>query len=172
MNSTGSRDKAMAPTTILVLKRTPSCSLLLSAQRRSTVRMRIMKNTRNAAVIKLETADRGNSWRQFPGSKGTSNEPNVNTAASSSVRSAAPMPKLQRCLGSRELIKKPESPAAEKNAADTHCNEDCVCGNTPCRCEQSGRGIHYTAARRQQGCVQRAGGFLRTSASAWRADGA
>src|SRR5713101_2991563 len=168
MNSTGSSDNAIAPTTILVLKRAPSCSLLRSAQSRSTVRMRIMKNTRHAAVVKLETAYRGNSWRQFLGSKGTSSEPNVNTAASSRVRSAAPIPKVQRCFGSSELINKPPLRAAERSAADTRCNEDCVCGNTPCRCEQSGRGIHYTAAHRQEGCLQKAGGFLRSFAPAWR----
>src|ERR1700687_3419420 len=97
--------------------------------------------------------------RQFLGSNGTSSEPNVNTAASSKVRSAAPMPNVQRCFGSSELITKPaESRAAERNTADTHCSEDCVCGSTPYRCEQSGRGIHYTAVRRQEGCVQRARG--------------
>src|SRR4029077_6360385 len=169
MNSTGSSDNAMAPTTILVLKRAPSCSLLRSAQRRSTVRVRISRKTRRAAVIKLETAYSAMASRQFLGSKGTSSEPNVNTAASSRARRAAPMPKVQRCFRSSELIKNPESRAAERSAADTHCNEDCVCGNTPCRCEQSGRGIHYTAARRQESCVQRAGGFLRNSAPAWRA---
>src|ERR1700756_2351414 len=158
MKSTGSSDRAMAPTTILVLKRAPSCSLLRSAQRRRTVRIRIMKNTRKAAVIKLETAYSGNSCRQFPGSKGTSSEPNVNTAASNNVSSAAPIPKVQRCFGSSELIEEPASRAVERSAAGTLCSEDCECGNTPCRCEQSERDIHYTALRLRTGCVQRVRG--------------
>src|ERR1700730_1918264 len=170
MNSTGSNDKAMAPTTILVLKRAPSCSLLRSAQRRSTVRVRIKRKTSRAAVIMLETAYRAIASRQFFGSKGTSSEPNVNTAASSNVASAAPMPNVQRCFGSSELIEKPALPAVEKNAAGIRSSEDCECGSTPCRCEQSGRGIHYTAARHVKGCVQRAGGFLRRSVQAWQVD--
>src|SRR5579859_996431 len=103
--------------------------------------------------------------RQFLGSNGTSREPNVNTAASSSAKSAAPIPKVQRCFGSSELIGKPASPAAERDAADIHCNEDCGCGNTPCRCEQSGRGIHYTAAHLQGGYVRIIGGFARSDRS-------
>ena len=101
MNSTGSKDKAIAPTTILVLKRAPSCSLLRSAQRRSTVRVRIRRKTSSAAVIRLESAYSAIASRQFFGSNGTSSEPNVNTAASSRVSSAAPIPKVQRCFGSR-----------------------------------------------------------------------
>src|SRR6267378_4519557 len=116
MNKMGSSDRAMAPTTILVLKRAPSCSLLRSAQRRSTVRVRIRRKTSRAAVIKVETVYRAMASRQLLGSKGTSSEPNVNTAESSSVRSAAPIPNVQRCFGSSELIEKPESHAAERSA--------------------------------------------------------
>src|SRR6202040_655391 len=158
-------------TTILVLKRAPSCSLLRSAQRRSTVRAGNRNKRRSAAVIKIETAYSAMASRQFFGSNGTSSEPNVNTAASSRVSSAAPIPRVQRCFGSSELIENPASLAVRKNAADTRCSEDCDCGNTPCRCEQSGRGIHYTVARHLKGCVQRAGGFLRRSAQAWQVDG-
>src|ERR1700732_898432 len=164
MNSTGSKDKAIAPTTILVLKRAPSCSLLRSAQRRRTVRIKISPKTNRAAVTKLDTERSARVSRQFFGSKGTSSEPNVNTAASSNASNAAPMPKVQRCFGSSELIRKPVSPAVKKNAADSRCSEDCECGNTPCRCEQSGRGTHYTAARRPKGCVQTGGVILRRSA--------
>src|SRR5246127_1542565 len=170
MKSTGSSDRAMAPTTILVLKRAPSCSLLRSAHRRSTVRVRINRKTSRAAVIKVETVYRAMASRQLLGSKGTSSEPNVNTAESSSVRSAAPMPSVQRCFGSSELIKRPESRAAERNAAGIHCSEDCVCGNTLCRCERSGREIHYTVPHRQEDCVQRAGESLHNPESASRAD--
>src|SRR6266436_1647193 len=156
----------MAPTTILVLKRAPSCSLLRSAQRRSTVRVRIRRKTSRAAVIKVETVYRAMASRQLLGSKGTSSEPNVNTAESSSVRSAAPIPNVQRCFGSSELIEKPASSAAEGNARGTHCSEDCLFGNTPFRCEQSGHEIHYTAGRRWEGCVQRLSVFPRNCASA------
>src|SRR5258707_11459136 len=110
--------------------------------------------------------------RQFLGSKGTSSEPKVNTAASNRVRSAAPMPKVHRCFGSSELIENPESRAAEGIAADIRCNADCACGHTPCRCERSERGIHYTVARPERGCSRRAGEFLRRSVAKWRDDAA
>src|SRR6266404_4917859 len=172
MKSTGSSDRAMAPTTILVLKRAPSCSLLRSAHRRSTVRVRIKRKTSSAAVMKVETVYNAMASRQLLGSKGTSSEPNVNTAESSSVRSAAPIPSVQRCFGSSELIEKPESRAAEKSAAGIHCSEDCVCGNTPCRCERSRREIHYTVPHALAGYVRRPCEFLRNPALRWPLDGA
>src|SRR6266853_4957908 len=166
MNSTGNSDRAIAPTTILVLNRAPSCSLLRSVHRRSTVRVKMSRKTSRAAVIKLETAYRAIASRQLLGAKDTSSDPNVNTAESSRVRSAATMPNVQRCFGSSELIARPASSAAEGNEGGTHCSEDCLFGNTPFRCEQSGRGIHYTAARRSEGCVQKVGGFPRNCAPA------
>src|SRR6266849_2742752 len=172
MNTMGSSDKAMAPMTILVLKRAPSCSLLRSAQRRKTVRVRIRPKTRSAAVVKLETAYSAMASRQFFGWNGTSREPKVKTAARSSASSAAPMPRVQRCFGSSELIMEPESFPAGKHAAGTHRNEDCSRGNVPCRYERSGRGIHYTAARREGGCSRRGDGFLRRSAAERRVDDA
>src|SRR5271163_2929692 len=105
MNRTGSNETAIAPTTIFVLNRAPKCSLLLSAQSRSVLRVRISPKTRSAAVMKLETAYSVSASRQFFGSKGTSSEPNVNTAASSSVRKTPPITKRQRCLESRRLIR-------------------------------------------------------------------
>ncbi len=81
MKTMGSSDRAMAPTTILVLKRAPSCSLLRSAQRRKTVRVRISPKTNSAAVMKLETAYSAMASRQFPGSKGTAREPGALIAA-------------------------------------------------------------------------------------------
>src|SRR6267154_3014785 len=166
MNSTGKSERPIAPTTILVLKRAPSCSLLRSVHRRRTVRIRMSPKTRRAAVTKLDTERSAIVSRQFFGSNGTSSEPNVKTAASSKARSAAPVPKVQRCFGSSELIERCASSAAEGNAGDTHCSEDCLFGNTPFHCEQSGRGIHYTATRRWEGCVQKVGGFLRNCAPA------
>jgi hypothetical protein len=56
MKTTGKREMATAPTTILVLKRAPSCSRLRSAQRRRTVRETIKAKTISAAVMNEETA--------------------------------------------------------------------------------------------------------------------
>src|ERR1700730_5718636 len=104
MNTTGSREIAMAPTTILVLKRAPSCSLLRSAQRRTTERVRIKKKTSAAAVMKLETANRAILARQLPGSNGMSSDPKVKTAARSRESRMPPIARLQRCLGWSELM--------------------------------------------------------------------
>src|ERR1035438_8830577 len=113
MKTTGRRDSAMAPTTILVLNRAPNCSLLRSAHKRTTERVRIKKKTKAAAVIKLETANRAILARQLPGSNGTSSDPKVKTAASSSDSSTPPIARLQRCLGCSELIKPHSPPAPE-----------------------------------------------------------
>src|ERR1700690_1155089 len=104
MNTTGSRESAMAPTTILVLKRAPSWSLLRSAQRRTTERTRMRPKTRAAAVIKLETANSESLARQLPGSNGTSSEPKVKTAARSRDSRIPPIARLQRCLGGCGLM--------------------------------------------------------------------
>jgi hypothetical protein len=56
MKMIGKSEMAIAPTTIFVLKRAPSCSLLRSTQSRTAVRNRMSRNTRNAAVMKLDTA--------------------------------------------------------------------------------------------------------------------
>ncbi len=96
---------AIAPTTIFVLKRAPSCSRLVSAHRRKTVRPKIRPKTNSAAVIKLETAYKGINVRQLLGSNGTSSEPKVKTAARSRVSRTPPMSKLHRCLESRRLMR-------------------------------------------------------------------
>src|SRR5580692_2857065 len=104
MKIIGSREMAMAPTTIFVLKRAPSCSRLVSAHRRRTVRPRMRPKTKSAAVMKLETAYNGINVRQLFGSNGTSSEPKVKTAASRSVSRLPPITKLQRCFESRRLM--------------------------------------------------------------------
>src|SRR5262249_49044204 len=82
----GRREMAMAPMTILVLKRAPSCCLLRSAKNRKVVRPRIKRKTRSAAVTKVETTKNGAISPQLRASKGTSSEPRVKTAASRRVR--------------------------------------------------------------------------------------
>src|SRR5271168_4360424 len=104
MKMIGSSEIAIAPTTIFVLNRAPSCSRLVSAHKRKTVRPRMRPKTRSAAVMKLETAYKGISVRQLFGSNGTSSEPNVKTAASRRVSRLPPITKLQRCLESRRLM--------------------------------------------------------------------
>src|SRR5580693_6154421 len=104
MKTMGSSEIAIAPTTIFVLKRAPSCSRLVSAHKRKTVRPRIRPKTRSAAVMKLETAYNGANERQLFGSNGTSSEPKVKTAASSKVNRIPPVAKLHRCLESRRLM--------------------------------------------------------------------
>src|SRR5579864_9453774 len=104
MKIIGSSEMAIAPTTIFVLKRAPSCSRLVSAHKRKTVRPRIRPKTSRAAVIKLETAYNGANERQLFGSKGTSSDPNVKTAARSRVNRVPPMARVQRCLESRRLM--------------------------------------------------------------------
>src|SRR6266704_5096747 len=100
----GRREMAIAPTTIFVLKRAPSCSLLRSAHSRRTVRARMRPKTRKAAVIRLETAESAITARQLFGSNGTSSDPNVKTAARSKVRRIPPIARPQRCLLSNRLM--------------------------------------------------------------------
>src|ERR1700686_4540649 len=104
MKMIGSREMAIAPTTIFVLKRAPSCSRRRSTQRRRMVRARMRPKTRKAAVIKLETAYSTITARQLLGSNGTLSDPKVKTAASSNVRSIPPMARPQRCLLSNRLM--------------------------------------------------------------------
>src|SRR5579871_1302818 len=106
MNTTGKSERAIAPTTILVLNREPSWSLLRSAQRRRMVRVRIRPKTRSAAVMKLETEYSPMTARQLPGLNGTSSEPKVNMAARRRVMAMPPMTRVQRCRG-RRLIGAP-----------------------------------------------------------------
>src|SRR6266446_501924 len=54
MKMMGRSEMAMAPTTILVLNRAPSCPLLRSAHNLKVVRARMRPKTRNEAVIKIE----------------------------------------------------------------------------------------------------------------------
>src|SRR5579863_7285409 len=106
MKTTGKSESAIAPTTILVLKREPSWSLLRSAQRRRMVRVRMRPKTRSAAVMKLETEYSPITARQLPGLKGTSSEPKVKMAARRRVMAMPPMTSVQRWRG-RRLIGEP-----------------------------------------------------------------
>src|SRR2546423_13829693 len=146
MKSTGSSDKAMAPTTILVLNRAPSCSLLRSAHSRNAVRTRIRRKTSKEAVTKLETANSAILTRQFPGSNGTSREPNVKTAPKRNVSSAPPIPRLQRCLFSRGLMAKPHFPAAMAGVGTPRSAERAD-DNRSFLYGRSGREIHCTNVR-------------------------
>src|SRR5579885_1189039 len=98
MKRIGRRERPMAPTTILVLKRAPNCLRLRSIQRRKMVRPRMRRKMSRAAVIKEETAKRGRRTRQLCGSKGTSKEPKVKTAARKSVRTMPASIRRSRCL--------------------------------------------------------------------------
>src|SRR6266849_1852382 len=104
MKMIGRREIAIAPTTIFVLNRAPSCSRPRSAQSRRMVRARIRPKTRKAAVMKLETAYSTITARQLFGSSGTVRDPNVKTAASSSVRRIPPMARPQLCFLSNRLM--------------------------------------------------------------------
>ncbi len=104
MKMIGRREIAIAPTTIFVLNRAPSCSRPRSAQSRRMVRARMRPKTRKAAVMKLETAYSTITARQLFGSSGTVRDPNVKTAASSSVRRIPPMARPQLCFLSNRLM--------------------------------------------------------------------
>src|SRR5580700_9980003 len=106
MKTTGKSERAIAPTTIFVLKREPSWSLLRSAQRRRMVRVRMRPKTRSAAVMKLETEYSPMTARQLPGLNGTSSEPKVKIAARRRVMAMPPMTSVQRWRG-RRLIGAP-----------------------------------------------------------------
>src|SRR6516162_3040360 len=161
MKITGRSEMAIAPNTIFVLKRAPSCSRLRSVKSRTMLRVRISPKTSSAAVIKLETAYRAMTARHELGSIGTSSEPSMNTAASRSVTRMPPTAKRVRVFDVDGLIGFPSRSQAEIFATRNGCNELHAPGSTPCRCERSKRDIHCRAPGL-------GAGFARTSAESPR----
>src|SRR6516165_3067651 len=156
MKITGRSETAIAPKTIFVLKRAPSCSRLRSVKSRTMLRVRISPKTSSAAVIKLETAYRAITSRQELGSIGTSSEPSVNTAASRRGTRIPPTAKRVRVLEVDGLMRFPSRSQAEIFAARNWRNGLHALGSIPCRCEQS---------RRDTRCRERGRGedFARTA---------
>src|SRR5579859_616731 len=149
MKMIGSREMAIAPTTILVLKRAPSCSRLDSAHKRRTVRPRMRPKTKSAAVIKLETAYKGIKARQLFGSNGTSSEPKVKTAANSRVSRMPPMTRLQRCLESRRLM--PWAPSFPEKDVST---------KTLCACWTTAETLRMPQQEHCNSCLEKAGSSM------------
>src|ERR1700758_3341937 len=102
----GSSDTAMAPRTILVLKRDPSCSARRSIHRRTRARPRMSPKTRSAATINVFTAKRTIFSPQVRGSNGTLSEPRVITAASRRAKRTPPRTRNSRELRGESLIVK------------------------------------------------------------------
>src|SRR5258708_35529148 len=108
MKMAGRRETATAPITILVLNRAPSCSLLRSTNSRTMLRMTIRPKISSAAMMKLETAYKGMTSRQDCGSKGTSSEPRVKTAARRSGTNTPPRARPTRRLWVDWVIENPQ----------------------------------------------------------------